>query len=378
MKELIARIICSALNNVFTGQPNLSKFIPQETAEREPNLSFHFANELWKYLFWLDCDFDVTKSFHEDKRPDMVFHKRGINALNFLVVEVKRKSNPLGFSADLEKIQNHWFGVDLHYQFGASVVIDEKTGDYELRLLERDRRDEVTLVKKSSFNSPLNLSDLCFNARKMLNTKVDGVVGTEKAKADTTALVEDFNKWVGSAYGRKWNIDDIVIGSKAKQWLTERQLLPSTWGFQEGQEKSLEKTGIRLTIMYSPASVLKLQPNPLKDVDAARLVIVDANAFDNPKLTREEKIATMLHEIGHVFHELAPKKSIIDALKTGQYVAEMNSVSESENAADDYACQIGYGNHIASGLEKLAEIYPDKFSTDEVKARIKRMKERTA
>jgi hypothetical protein len=176
----------------------------------------------------------------------------------------------------------------------------------------------------------------------------------------------------------RWTFDEIVIGSSAKQWLKAKNLLPSSWALQVGQEESIKNAGVRLTIMYSPASVLKLQPNPLKDVDAARLIIVDVNAFDNPKLTREEKIATVLHEIGHVFHELALQKSMIDALKTGQYVAEMNSATENENAADDYACQNGFGRHVASGLEKLAEIYPDKFGTKEVKARIKRMNESAA
>jgi len=175
---------------------------------------------------------------------------------------------------------------------------------------------------------------------------------------------------------RAWAVDDIVVGASAKQWLAVKKLLPSTWGFDSDQEESLRNAGIRLTIMYSPASVLKLQPNPLKDMDAARLVIVDANTFDHPDLTREEKIAAMLHEMGHVFHELKPKRSIIDALKTGQYVAEMNTVPEGERAADDYAFQIGYGNYIASGLQTLARVYPEKFDTDEVKARIARMKER--
>ena len=374
MKDLITRIICSALNNVVSAQPNLSKFIPQETAEREPNLSFHFANELWKYLFWLDCDFDVTKSFHHDKRPDMVFHKRGINSLNFLVVEVKRKSNPNGFSDDLVKIRDHWFDQDLHYQFGASVVIDEKTGDYTLRLMEHGSIEPVMPVTKGSFNSPLNLADISLEARKMLKTKVDTILRAEEAKANTTALVTDLDQWICAVYVRKWSVDDIVIGARAKAWLTKKELLPSTWGLSPDQVEFIKQAGIRLTMMYSPASELSLRPNPLKDVTEVNLIIFDADTLGHEKLNKAERIATLLHEVGHVFHALTPKKPITP---TG-HAAAMNGENESENAADDFACQLGYGKQIVSSLETLAGIYPKTFGIPEVKKRIERMKVKTA
>jgi hypothetical protein len=374
MKDLITRIICSALNNVISAQPNLSKFIPQETAEREPNLSFHFANELWRFLFWLDCDFDVTKSFHHDKRPDMIFHKRGINALNFLVVEVKRKSNPNGFADDLVKIRDHWFDKDLHYQFGASVVIDEKTGDYTLRLMERGSIEPVVPVTKGGFNSPLNLADISLEARKMIKTKVGAILHAEEAKTNTTALVADLNQWVCAVYGRKWSIDDIVIGARARDWLTKKELLPSTWGLSPDQIEFIRRAGIRLTMMYSPASELTLRPNPLKDVSEANLIIFDADTLGHEKLNKAERIATLLHEVGHVFHALAPKKPIAPA----DYVVAMNKKNESENAADDFACQLGYGKQIVSSLETLADIYPKTFGIPEVKARIERMKAKTA
>src|ERR1700732_1649453 len=125
VKMLVAKCICSALHNLFRAQPNLSKFVPQDTDEREPNLSFHLANELWKYFFWLDCDFDVTKAAHCDKRPDIILHKRGSHLLNFLVVEVKRASNRDGVEEDIRKIKEEWFAGNLRYDFGASVLVDE-------------------------------------------------------------------------------------------------------------------------------------------------------------------------------------------------------------------------------------------------------------
>ncbi len=135
MKELVAKFLFSALQNLFHNQPDLSNFTSQ-TEEREPNLSFHLANELWPYLCWLQCDFDVTKPHLGDRRPDMVFHRRSIHALNFLAVEVKRRQNPKGTGDDVNKIKSAWFGNDLHYRFGASVLIDEEKKAFLVQLME--------------------------------------------------------------------------------------------------------------------------------------------------------------------------------------------------------------------------------------------------
>lgn len=116
-----------------------------------------------------------------------------------------------------------------------------------------------------------------------------------------------------------WTIDDIVIGCSASAWLKKKNLLPSSWGLNPEQVERIKAASVRLTIMYSPASVLTLQPNPLKDLSAGHLIIVDANAFEHPKLTREENVATMLHEIGHVISEAKPKPSVLEALTMGSY-----------------------------------------------------------
>jgi hypothetical protein len=156
MRNLIAHILSSSLQNMFQAQPDLSLFVPQETQEREPNLSFHLANELWKYLFWLNCDFDVTKGGHYNQRPDIVFHRRGSNALNFLVVEVKRPTNPDGVQHDLSKIRNHWFEGTLQYDFGASVLIDVTARDFEIRLLARVCPEDLTPITQATLPQPLS------------------------------------------------------------------------------------------------------------------------------------------------------------------------------------------------------------------------------
>jgi hypothetical protein len=43
MRDLVAHIISSSLQRMFQAQPDLSRFIPQETLDREPNLFRHPA-----------------------------------------------------------------------------------------------------------------------------------------------------------------------------------------------------------------------------------------------------------------------------------------------------------------------------------------------
>jgi hypothetical protein len=177
------------------------------------------------------------------------------------------------------------------------------------------------------------------------------------------------NEWVCRAYSRPWNIDDIIVGVCAGKWLKRNNLLPSSWGLNNDQVQRIRDANIRLTIMYSPASVLTLQPNPIKDSDKTRFVIIDANVFEDSRLTRDENIATILHEIGHVLWEVTRKT--VSVSDTSQYLSN----ADCENAADDFAGKVGYGGHIASGLRKLAEIMPRKFDNENVKTRIKRMEE---
>jgi hypothetical protein len=156
MRDLVAHILSSSLQNMFQAQSDLSLFVPQETQEREPNLSFHLATELRRYLPWLSCDFDVTKGRHDNQRPDIVFHKRASNGLNFLVVEVKRSTNPEGVQHDLNKIRNHWFAGTLQYDFGGSVLIDVTARDFEIRLLARGFPEDLTPITQATLPQPLS------------------------------------------------------------------------------------------------------------------------------------------------------------------------------------------------------------------------------
>ncbi len=120
LTNLIRAMVDSSVKNLLNSQSDILKFT-NETSPTEWNLSHHFANELKKYLFWLDHDLDVTKRNYDNKRPDIIFHKRGCNALNFLVVEMKRKEHDK--ASDINKIQRDWMDEPLAYSYGAYVNI---------------------------------------------------------------------------------------------------------------------------------------------------------------------------------------------------------------------------------------------------------------
>ena len=108
------------MGNLFRNQPNIYDFT-SETGQTEWNLAHHLANEISSLLPGLDCDLDVTKRNIEDRRPDMIFHKRGNNRHNFLVIELKRDGTRQGLCDDTRKIREDWFSQPLAYKFGALI-----------------------------------------------------------------------------------------------------------------------------------------------------------------------------------------------------------------------------------------------------------------
>src|SRR3989338_10260825 len=116
----IKEILEKAVEALFANQPNIFEFT-SETGQSEWNLSHHLANEIQKLFNDFDCDLDIIKVNLGDRRPDIIFHKRGTNKSNFLVIEVKRDGQPADTRDDIEKIKSFWFGGRLNYGFGAVI-----------------------------------------------------------------------------------------------------------------------------------------------------------------------------------------------------------------------------------------------------------------
>ncbi len=117
----------NAVNLLLNHQPNLSDFT-SETGQTEWNIAHHLANEIHSLFPEHDCDLDITKPNLGNRRPDIILHKRGSQARNFLVIEVKRDIS--GTADDLEKIKNYWFVEPLKYKFGAVIVVNEGQGSF--------------------------------------------------------------------------------------------------------------------------------------------------------------------------------------------------------------------------------------------------------
>ncbi len=119
MRDLIGRLICSALRRLLTTQLDLfmhtSNSLPTEW-----NLCHHLANELMRYFPLLSIDVDLYKGSAGEYRPDIVVHKRGTHRLNFLIIEFTREKNN---AHDIAKIENFWMKPPYNYTFGASIKL---------------------------------------------------------------------------------------------------------------------------------------------------------------------------------------------------------------------------------------------------------------
>jgi hypothetical protein len=136
IKESIER----AVENLFANQPDIFRFTP-ESAQTEWNLTNHLAHEISALFPMFACDVDIKKPDAGDRRPDIVFHRRGTHEDNFLVIEVKR-DNQRAMAGELEKIEQYWFAEPYLYQFGAALNLNSDfTYQVEIRVNLRNPKN---------------------------------------------------------------------------------------------------------------------------------------------------------------------------------------------------------------------------------------------
>jgi len=118
----VKNIIVRSVRNLYRNQPNLYDFT-SITHQTEWNLGHQLAYELQKdtFLSRFDCDLDIVKTNFDNRRPDIIFHKRGDNKYNFLVVELKYNKEKKELDEDMQKIKDNWFQCPLQYDYGAVV-----------------------------------------------------------------------------------------------------------------------------------------------------------------------------------------------------------------------------------------------------------------
>ena len=127
-REDIENILRQAWSNLLLDQPDFGTFTPR-TSQRELNIAHHYANYVLPLIKTrieqISCDFDVWKG-EIHKRPDIVFHTRGNDSNNFLVLELKVDGSQQQKRDELSRIREHWLnGFD--YRFGAYVNVSRSS-----------------------------------------------------------------------------------------------------------------------------------------------------------------------------------------------------------------------------------------------------------
>jgi len=200
MKDLISEILCSSIINLFNHQPDILTHTFQTTMT-EWNFAHHLANEIAKYIFWLNHDVDVTKRNYNSKRPDIIFHKRGIDVLNILVVEIKcNNDNESDIKYDIQKITEDWMQPSLSYRFGVSIVVISKN-DWKVTIFERDNPKPKTTISKNFKNSLPILENLPLVIHLQLLINEILAKKKENPEADTSDFEKQVDLLVYQLYG---------------------------------------------------------------------------------------------------------------------------------------------------------------------------------
>jgi len=163
MFYLIGSILVSSIKKLFREQPDILLHTDDSTMT-EWNLGHHLANEISKYIFWLNNDLDLSKRNYENRRPDIIFHKRGINELNFLVIELKINGD---IEDDIDKIKNYWMSEPLRYRFGAIINI-KSADDFNINLFPNDVNEKYTFSRQNNSISAPSL-DLKYGFVEQVN-----------------------------------------------------------------------------------------------------------------------------------------------------------------------------------------------------------------
>lgn len=187
LNELIKDIIYSSIKNLFHNQPDI--FVNTVyTNFTEWNLSYHLSNEIAKYIFWLNVDLDVTKRNYNNRRPDIIFHKRSTNSLNYLVVELKKSKNDNQF--DICKLKEDWMSKPLNYRYGVYINIWGKDNFKAIVLSDGERQEvndsctyiSIPSVSEKLLNEYKKFSEEIIQKKEATNSLDNLILETYKRK----------------------------------------------------------------------------------------------------------------------------------------------------------------------------------------------------
>ena len=101
----------------------------------------------------------LRKPRYGGRRPDIVFHERGVHRSNFLVIELKRNGRPGAVSADVRKIEDYWFAPPLLYRFGAAINVRTDGRNDIVVLRDPNPRARRASSRRRRVTPPLSCGD---------------------------------------------------------------------------------------------------------------------------------------------------------------------------------------------------------------------------
>ncbi len=163
-------------------------------------------------------------------------------------------------------------------------------------------------------------------------------------------------------------IDTLVEDSTSHAILVATNLLPSTWKVPHSKEIRILGFGVKLKVVPEVSGSW-----PACYVGTANRIEVADDFLKSSDYHREEKIATLLHELGHAAFAFNSKSSNQSEGKVciDSYLGSMERLFgdqratinlEEEFFADDFAKLCGYSKPLHSVLLKLDQIAPERIS----------------
>lgn len=112
--------IKTAVKNMFEEEKDINQF-SSESGKSEWNLAHHLALRLMKEFESYSVDIEIPKLNVENRRPDIIIHRRGKNTDNYLIIEIKRDGTLEENNSDIKKIRTYWLGDPLKYKYGTFI-----------------------------------------------------------------------------------------------------------------------------------------------------------------------------------------------------------------------------------------------------------------
>lgn len=175
------------------------------------------------------------------------------------------------------------------------------------------------------------------------------------------------------------DFDSIVEDEISRQILASANLRSSSWNLPDIEMMRILVSGLRIKIEERLAS-----KNWPACVDRHKKIVYVARDFlELENFTQEEKLATILHEIGHIVNREPEDPQITDKTQEDCIADLFLALREQDNPsdtpagiselyADDYARYCGFSDQLGSGLRLLYEIRRN-FQIQSTRERIARL-----